>query len=33
VRDGDPEQARSLAERRVQDAMERLVELRLTDSG
>jgi DNA-binding FadR family transcriptional regulator len=33
VRDGDPEQARSLAERRVQDAMERLVGLRLTDSG
>ncbi|WP_407647221.1 FadR/GntR family transcriptional regulator [Actinacidiphila soli] len=33
VRDGDAEQAGSLAERRVRDAMARLIELRLADSG
>ncbi|WP_405766612.1 GntR family transcriptional regulator [Actinacidiphila glaucinigra] len=33
VRDGDAELARSLAERRVQDAMERLIGLRLTVAG
>jgi DNA-binding FadR family transcriptional regulator len=33
VADGDGEQARALAERRVQDAMGRLIRLRLSDSG
>jgi hypothetical protein len=33
VADGEGEQARTLAEGRVQDAMGRLIELRLSDSG